>query len=232
MKVSRRERLRAEAVRDIKAIAMKEMAAGGPAAISLRAIAREMGMTAGALYSYFDTRDDLVAALIAEVYTAVAQRLEDARDSRPERDLAGRIVAVGEAYRRWAVGSPDEFRLIYGDPIPGYQAPTNQATQAAEHRACLVLTGLAYAAWPQAKQTQGGGVRWSDLRPEFVALIRKTYPDLSAGAAAMGFRIWGRMYGLVALEVYGHLSAQLAEPGRIYHAELLDLARSLGQPTP
>src|SRR3954454_10793405 len=109
--MSRRDRLRAETSAQIKAIALKLMAGGGPDAISLRAIAREMGMTAGALYSYFRTRDDLVTALIADVYTDFVATVEAARDAAT--GPARRLLAWAEAVRSWSLANPEGFRLIY-----------------------------------------------------------------------------------------------------------------------
>ncbi|MET9259678.1 TetR/AcrR family transcriptional regulator [Amycolatopsis sp. NPDC004079] len=226
---SRRERLRAEASQEIKAIALRLMTEGGPSAISLRAIAREMGMTAGALYGYYATRDDLVNALIAEIYSALAGKEEAARDAVPEDDPEGRVLAVGEAFRDWAVSRPEEFQLIYGDPLPGYQAPEGGAAADAEHRACAVLTGLVADAWPHAsKRLSDDGYDWADFDPGFAAVIRGEFPDLPPAAVALAMRVWGRMHGLVALEVYGHLRPQVLDPGRLYRAELLDLTKTLG----
>jgi len=226
---SRRERLRAEASQEIKAIALRLMTEGGPAAISLRAIAREMGMTAGALYGYYATRDDLINTLIAEVYSSLADAEEAARDTVPEADPVGRVLAVGEAFRDWAIGHPEEFQLIYGDPVPGYQAPEGGAAADAEHRACAVLTGLVAAAWPQAQSLlSDSDYEWSDFEPGFAAVIKESFPGLPPAAVALAMRVWGRMHGLVALEVYGHLRAQVRDPARLYRAELLDLATTLG----
>ncbi len=230
---SRRERLRAEATEEIKAIALKLLAEGGPAAISLRAIAREMGMTAGALYGYYPTRDDLVTALIAEVYGSLADAEEAARDAVPAADPIGRVLAVGEAFRGWAVAHPEEFQLVYGDPVPGYQAPEGGAATDAEHRACAVLTGLVAAAWPRVESSvSDGDYTWSDFEPGFAAVIRSSFPELPPAAVALAMRVWGRMHGLVALEVYGHLQLQVRDPARLYRAELLDLTRTLGLTSP
>lgn len=218
---------------DIKTVALRLMAEGGPDAISLRAIAREIGVTPGALYSYYATRDDLVSALIADVYSALADAQEAARDKVPESDRAGRVLAVGNAYRDWAVAHPAEFRLIYGDPIPGYQGPEGGAAAEAEQRACAVLTGLVAAAWPEAKDRQpAADHRWSDFGPEFVEAIRGKFPDLPPSAVALAMRMWGRMHGLLALEIYGHLHPQVVDPGRLYQIELLDLIGSLGLQAP
>lgn len=226
---SRRERLRAEASQEIKAIALRLMTEGGPAAISLRAIAREMGMTAGALYGYYATRDDLINALIAEVYSSLADAEEVARDAVPEADPVGRVLAVGEAFREWAIRHPEEFQLIYGDPVPGYQAPEGGAAADAEHRACAVLTGLVAAAWPRARSLLSDrDYAWSDFEPDFAAVIKESFPGLPPAAVALAMRVWGRMHGLVALEVYGHLRHQVRDPARLYRAELLDLTATLG----
>ncbi|CAJ59018.1 Putative TetR-family transcriptional regulator [Frankia alni ACN14a] len=227
MKLSRRERLRVETVRDIKEIALRHMAEQGAAGLSLRAIAREMGMTAGALYSYYDTRDDLITALIVDVYDSLAQALEAARRSRPD-DPAGQLEAVGVTYREWAIGRPPEFQLVYGDPIPGYKVRDDGAELAAEHRACGVLIRIVAAAWPANGATPPAGLyTWSDFRPDFAAMARTSFPDFPPDGAALSLRIWGRLHGLVALEVYGHLRPQVNDPARLYRDELRDLCELL-----
>ncbi|WP_324197902.1 TetR/AcrR family transcriptional regulator [Nocardia abscessus] len=226
---SRRERLRAQALEDIKTIAMRLLAEGGPDAISLRAIAREMGMTAGAIYGYYATRDELISTLISDVYTALVDRLEVARDAVAVHDPAGRIVAWAEAVRGWAVERPAEFRLIYGDPVPGYRPPPGGPAAAAELRACTGLVGLAAAAWPRAAATQTtGDCVWSDFDERLAEHVRADFPDLPPDALALALRMWGRMHGLIALEVYGHLRPQTQDPGKLFRAEMRDLVRSLG----
>lgn len=237
MRLSRRERLRAETVREIKEIGLRHMAEGGAAALSLRAIAREMGMTAGALYSYYDTRDDLITALIVDVYDSLARSLEAARREHPDNP-AEQLVAVGVTYREWAVARPPEFQLVYGDPIPGYQVPEEGAELAAEHRACGVLIRIVAAAWPRIAQSRvtrsacaaGEPTQpydWADFRPDFATMARTAFPDLPADAAALSLRLWGRLHGLVALEIYGHLRPQVNDPARLYRDELHDLCALL-----
>jgi AcrR family transcriptional regulator len=227
--VNRRARLRAETSAEIKVVALKLMAAGGPDAISLRAIAREMGMTAGAIYGYYATRDELITTLINDVYTSLVETLEAARDAVPGDDTAGRVLAWGQAFRQWALANPEGFRLIYGDPVPGYQAPEGGPAPGAEQRACAGLTALVAAAWPHAESLQpDGGHRWPDFDAGLVADVRAQFPDLPPAAIALSLRVWGRMHGLVSLEVYGHLRGQTDNPGNIYRVELLDLIGSLG----
>ncbi|WP_242613929.1 TetR/AcrR family transcriptional regulator [Actinomadura roseirufa] len=226
--LTRRERLRAETSQEIKTVALTLMATGGPGAISLRAIAREMGMTANAIYGYFATRDELVTTLINDVHTSLLVALEAARDARPADDAAGRIHAWALAYREWAVANPEGFRLIYGDPVPGYQVPEGGAAPEAEHRTCAGLTGLIALAWPRAGRHQPDGYQWSDFDDELVSTVREEFPGLPPAGVALAVRLWGRMHGLVTLEVYGHLRGQTHDPARIYHDETFDLIKGLG----
>ncbi|WP_308165983.1 MULTISPECIES: TetR/AcrR family transcriptional regulator [Actinomadura] len=231
---SRRDRLRAQASSEIKAIALKLMAEGGPDAISLRAIAREMGMTAGAIYSYFATRDDLVTTLISDVYTSLVETAEAARDAVPAGDPGGRILAWAQAVREWALANPEGFRLIYGDPVSGYQAPAEGPAHEAEQRACTGLTGLVAAAWPQAEPLHRDLRRysWDDFDSGLVANVKVKFPGLPPAAVALSLRVWGRMHGLMALEIYGHLRGLTHESAAIYRDEIIDLIRSLGLPAP
>ncbi len=208
------------------------MAGGGPDAISLRAIAREMGMTAGAIYGYYATRDDLITTLINDVHTSLVDSLETARDQVPTEDPAGRILAWAEVFRSWALAHPEGFRLIYGDPVPGYQAPEGGAAPEAEHRTCAGLTGLVAAAWPTAEALQPpGDYQWSDFDQQLVEISRRDFPALPPAGIALGLRLWGRMHGLVALEVYGHLRGQTHQAAKVYRTEMLSLVSSLGLAT-
>ncbi|GAA3838904.1 TetR/AcrR family transcriptional regulator [Saccharothrix violaceirubra] len=230
---TRRARLKAETAREIKSIALTLMADAGPDAISLRAIAREMGMTAGAIYGYFPTRDDLVTALIDDLYTSLVDRVEAARDALPADDRAGRILAWAQALREWSIANPQGFRLIYDAPVPGYQPPPGGAAAEAGHRACAGLTGLVAAAWLDARAHQSDGDHaWSDFDPRLVEEVRAEFPHLPPAAIALALRVWGRMHGLVSLEIHGHLSVQTREPAKLYRTEIHDLIRSLGLTPP
>ncbi|MEV0828278.1 TetR/AcrR family transcriptional regulator [Nonomuraea rubra] len=226
--LGRRARLRAQTTAEIKAVALKHLSEGGPDAVSLRAIGREMGMSGSAIYSYFETRDALITTLISDIYTSLLDQVEAARDAVAAGDVAGRIMAWGHAVRAWSLANPEGFRLIYGDPVAGYQAPAGGPAPEAAKRACLGLTELAAAAWPHARATQPDtGHQWADFSPALAATVREHLPDLPPAAVALALRLWGRMHGLISLEVYGHLGPQTGDPAKLYHAELLDLVRSL-----
>ncbi|KOV58179.1 TetR/AcrR family transcriptional regulator [Streptomyces sp. MMG1121] len=225
----RRERLRAETTAEIKKVALELMASGGPDAITLRAIAREMGMTANAIYGYFATRDDLVTALINNVYTSLADTVDAAWDAAPVPDPAARIEAWARAFRDWALANPEGFRLIYGDPVRGYRPPEGGAAPEAAHRVCTGITALAAAAWPHAEpRYKDSDFVWSDFDPGLLDKVRPAFPDLPPAAVALALRIWSHLHGLVSLEIYGHLQTQAVSPEKLYHEELAQLIRALG----
>ncbi|MFH8470739.1 TetR/AcrR family transcriptional regulator [Streptomyces sp. NPDC017991] len=228
--LTRRERLRASTLQEIKTIASRFLAEDGAGMLSLRAIAREMGMTPAALYTYYDTRDDLLGALAADAYTALAEALERARDALPVEDAAGRLVAHGLAYREWALAHPHEFRLLYGETPAGHPAsPSFQSAAEAEHRLCLGLLGLVAAAWPLSDAPQDAeDYAWEDFDAGFVPWARAAYPELPPAALAVTLRVWGRLHGLVALEAAGVLGPRARDTARLCADDLRDLARSLG----
>ncbi|WP_308404900.1 TetR/AcrR family transcriptional regulator [Streptomyces sp. 35G-GA-8] len=226
--MSRRERLRQETSQEIKAIALRQLAEGGPGAISLRGIARDMGMTARAIYSYFPTRNDLITALITGIAASLTEAVEAASNAVPDTDPGGRLMAWGQALREWAVAHPESFRLFYGHPIPGYEPPEEGPVERTARRVCRELTRLVAVAWPHARHHQPEDTSWSDLHPDYVAKIQADLPDVPPAAAALALRVWGRMHGLVALEIDGHIHPVAGNPAALHHAEMLDLVRSLG----
>jgi AcrR family transcriptional regulator len=224
----RRERLRAETTAEIKEVALELMASGGPDAITLRAIAREMGMTANAIYGYFATRDDLVTTLINDVYTALADTVDSAWEAAPAQEPAARIEAWARAFRGWALAHPEGFRLIYGDPVPGYRSPEGGAAPDAARRVCTGITALAAAAWPYAEHRYADSdFTWSDFDVDLLDKVRPAFPDLPPAAVALALRIWSRLHGLVSLEIYGHLRTQTLSPDKLFREELTQLIRTL-----
>lgn len=233
--LSRRERLRQETTAEITSVALGLISSCGPDAVSLRAIAREMGMTANAIYSYFPTRDDLVTSLIGDLYASLVDALESARDAEPADDTAGRLLAWAEAFRSWSLANPCGFRLIYGDPVPGYRAPEGGPAPEAHGRALAGLTGLVAAARPTVEPPRPGDPGaddWSGLDPDLVATARERVPDLQPAVVVLALRVWARLHGLIAFEVYGHLGTRTREAGRAYADDVRDLLRSLGLTPP
>ncbi|MEU6972572.1 TetR-like C-terminal domain-containing protein [Kitasatospora aureofaciens] len=119
--------------------------------------------------------------------------------------------------------------MIYGDPVSGYRPPADGPAPEAAKRACLGLAGLVAAAWPHARALQDDpSAQWADFSADLAATFREQHPDLPPAAVALALRVWGRMHGLIALELHGHLGPQAHHPDQLYRRELLDLVRSLG----
>ncbi|MGH3427517.1 MAG: TetR/AcrR family transcriptional regulator [Terriglobales bacterium] len=225
----RRDTSRVETVKKIKAIALRMITDGGTDAVSLRAIARAMGVTTATIYDYYSSKEVLLSALVDDVYASLVATLEAARDTEPHDDVAGRILSWADAFREWAIKNPHSFRLIYGDSARRHQQGPSCAAATAERRICADLTDLATAAWSRAEKSQSIEIHnWSDFDPGLADDIKAAHPDTPAAVAAVALRMWGRMHGLVALEVSGNLRAQTAKPAKLYRVEMLDLITSLG----
>ncbi|GAA1584913.1 TetR/AcrR family transcriptional regulator [Kribbella hippodromi] len=223
---TRRARLRAQTAAEIKEVALRALTEHGAAGISLRAIARDMGMTAGAIYSYFDTRDALITALVADIHNSLADAELAAYTAARAGDPAAQLRAVATAYREWAVANVAEFQLIYGDPIPGYQMPADGPAREAAHRACVLLTGIVALGWKPGARADA--LTWADLDPVLVTEVRAAYPSLPPAGLALSIRLWARIHGLVTLEIYGHLTNLTPRPDVVFAADLDALLEDLG----
>jgi AcrR family transcriptional regulator len=227
-RLPRRARVRQATVEEIKAVARAQMAAEGTAAVTLRAIAREMGMTAPALYRYFGSRDELVTALVTDAYDALADAMEAAVAEVPASGHADRMLAAFAAFRRWGLEHPTEFALIFGSPIPGYRAP--EATRPAGER----YTGLLLRLLAEAHGA--GALRGRlDLRVppalerQLVAFReRQGVADLPVPVLAFALSAWVRLHGVVALEVFGHLRPAVGDGAPLFEQEVGAILRQAG----
>jgi AcrR family transcriptional regulator len=227
--LTRRERLRNATTAEIKEIARRRMAEQGTAAISLRAIAREMGMSAPGLYRYFASRDDLITALILDDYNALADAIESARDALASEAYADRLYAAFIAYRDWALAHPVNYQLILGNPIPGYHAPI-EATLPAARRTMKIFVGLLEGAW-LAGQAQLPP-QYAELPPELAGrLVGWSEYDgyhVPPGALALTLATWGKIHGLISLELFGHVGPIIGDAGQMYRFEVRIALEGLG----
>jgi AcrR family transcriptional regulator len=238
--VSRRERLRAATVDEIMQTARRLLVEDGSAAITLRAIARSIGLTAPALYRYFPSLDELVNALCAELYDELSDHLEQARDACPADDVTGRLYAVCRAFRRWSVAHPAEFGLMFGSPVPGVDTDPATAHQPdtpaheAGARFAGVFAALFAELWLRAPfPVPDAAAMAPGLRTQLEGYLANLGANLPAGAAQLFLSCWIRLYGMVALEVFGHLHFALSDPEPMFEAELALAARQLGaEPRP
>jgi AcrR family transcriptional regulator len=227
--LSRRDRVRAATVTEIKDTARRILVADGPDGLSLRAIAREMGMTAPALYRYFPSREDLIGALIADLYDELTATLAAATATAGADPRAG-ITAASWAFRAWALAHPREFGLLFGSPIPGIDAHSDDSPAGlASERFGQVFGDLVariYLAdpFPVPAEDEMDPVLRRQLRDWCSALP----VELPIGAGQVFLSCWIRLYGMVAMEVFGHLQFALPDAEPLFEAELRDLAVKLG----
>jgi AcrR family transcriptional regulator len=197
-----RERRRAETVQEIKAAALEQLAEGGPGGLSLRGVARAVGMTVQSLYHYFDSRDELLTALVIDGHRALAAAVADAAAASRGRPQAERLWAASNAYRRWALANRPAFLLLYGTPVPGYEPPSREEVITASVSLAEPFLDVVFDGW-SAEQLAG-----LPLQPgaERLAEVDTAKVPLPAGALAVFYELRAQMHGLVMLELVGHLA--------------------------
>jgi AcrR family transcriptional regulator len=208
----------------IKETAWKQIAEYGAPALSLRAIARDLKITAPAIYNYFPDRDALVTALIIDAYKSFGDSQLAARDAIPAGKVVARLKAIGVAYRIWAHSYPQRYQLIFGTPIPGYEAPLLEVLpSAARSLSALVsvveqlrVTGtLAVRAFPQVK---------GEYKASFETW-KKYGGDVDMLSMSVAMVIWSRVHGIVSLEIANNLPPFGAKGDELYLFELESIAR-------
>jgi AcrR family transcriptional regulator len=205
-----RERARAELTREIKEEARRQLAASGAQGLSLRSVARELGMVSSALYRYFASRDELLTALIIDAYDALGAAAESASDALPAPDIRGRWRVTCGAIRDWALANPHEYALIYGSPVPGYQAP--QATVASAIRVVRVMGGiLADAGSPAGR----AGARReqaplpAELARQVATVAEAIAPGVDDGVLTRALIAWTQLFGMISFELFGQFVGSL-----------------------
>ncbi|MFJ8806550.1 TetR/AcrR family transcriptional regulator [Streptomyces sp. NPDC102490] len=203
--VSLRERRRTAAALEILDAAEQHIAEHGPAALSLRAVARGLGMTVQALYHYFPNRNALVTALITKAYGDLADALQAAADGAGEDSRAPRPVVVSEAYRDWGVAHPEHFQLLYGTPLRYYAAPAEGPTTQAVRRMGAIFQRELFAGFTPAQLAAAEVPPLSaPYREQLGMLPVHAQGDLPPAAVSLFLSAWGHVHGLVVLEVFGH----------------------------
>lgn len=227
--VRRRDRIRASTIEEIKSTAWRQMTQVGAAALSLRAVAREMGTTASSLYRYFAGRDDLVAELVADGFASLADTLEAAYAASAGADAGSRWLALAHAHRRWALGHPTEYSLIYGTPIPGYQAPDRRAADQLLRAVSVLfrcmIDGIAAGEFEVGRLEQDISPQ---LRKRLVTWQRGKDVDLPPTALAACLLAWTQLHGVLGLELFGHLPPPLVPADALFDQQMRDVVRRFG----
>ena len=192
---SLRERRRADTVAEIKAAALGLLATGGPEALTLRAVAREVGVSVQALYHYFDSRDALITALVTDAFIGLTDAVR--AGGAAGRTRTERLVGAGLAYRQWAHDHRPAFLLALGAPLPDYTAPECGPTTEAAGRMGAAFQEIVFDGW-SAEDLAG-------LAPGGSAPVDQTIKGLPPGARQLFVLGWASLHGFVVLEAQGHL---------------------------
>ncbi|MGO4805876.1 TetR/AcrR family transcriptional regulator [Arthrobacter sp. 2MCAF15] len=205
-----RERARAQTVTDIVRLGREHLALHGAAALSLRAVARDLGVVSSAVYRYVESREELLTLLLIDAYNELGDEVDAAVGALPEADFAGRFAALGRAVRDWALREPARYALLFGSPVPGYQAPAERTTGPGT-RVITKLIGILDGAFRAGKLSAAGrpgpavaaGLAGdlAKIRAEFGLAV----PD---GLLARGTLAWTSLFGAVSFEVFGQYGAE------------------------
>jgi AcrR family transcriptional regulator len=209
--------------------------------VSLRAIAREMGMTAPGLYRYFDSHEELLRHVCAGMFTELARDIHQAieaagplepPDPTPDQvaaKLTLKMVAACREFRRWALNHKAEFALLFGVPLPGLNDGRNDIAD----ECALVFAGTFFALFLELWRTAPFGVPAPEqidpgLRDQLSRYRDALSTDIPVGAVLVFLRCWTVLYGAVAMEVFGHLSFALEDAAPMFEMTLGDLATLVG----
>ncbi len=210
-----RERARAEITEEILTVARRHLATDGAAGLSLRAVARELGMVSSGIYRYVASRDELLTRLIVEAYDALGAVAEDAARASARRAPAQRWVVTGAAIRAWALERPQEYALLYGTPVPGYVAPADTIAPAA--RVTMALIGIVADARRAGRLQEVPPVEVPVAVRADAARLREEGIDLPADVLVRVVAAWTQLFGLVTFELFGQTHGAITA-----HAELFD----------
>ncbi|MEU8384659.1 TetR/AcrR family transcriptional regulator [Streptosporangium sp. NPDC048865] len=222
-----RERVRAELTREIADVARRQLAVDGASGLSLRAVAREMGMASSAVYRYFPSRDDLLTTLIIDGYNAVGEAVESADAAVPPGDHGGRWIAVCHAVRDWALAHPHEYALLYGSPVPGYRAPQDTVPAALRD---TVVYGRIISEAHRAGALHPPGAD-PPVPPSFAgdaARVRELMPGVPDDVVARSLIAWTGLFGWVGFELFGQFDNVILDRATAFDHAMRCQARTLG----
>ncbi|MEZ0072159.1 TetR/AcrR family transcriptional regulator [Planotetraspora sp. GP83] len=222
-----RERVRAELVREITDIARRHLATEGAGGLSLRAVARDMGMVSSAIYRYFPSRDDLLTALIIDGYNAIGEAVEEADAACARDDFAGRWLAVCRAVRHWALARPHEYALLYGSPVPGYRAPEDTIEPASRD---TVVYGRIISEAFQAGRLSPPEICPSppDVLSSDAEAVRTLMPDVSDDVVTRAITAWTGLFGMVNFELFGQFNNVITHRDELFDHNIACLGRLVG----
>jgi AcrR family transcriptional regulator len=226
-----RERVREEMTAEILAVAREHLADEGAAALSLRSVARDLELAPSALYRYFDGRDALLSALIMAAYESLAAEAERAADEATRKagsSDAERWLEVPRAMRRWALEHPHEWGLIFGTPVPGYEAPQDTVEPYARVASALARPAVEAKSAGRLRADAPVGAASETLRKAVAPVAEGLSLDLPVEMVVRFVQAWSTLVGVISLEVFGHWRNTILDPEAFFEVTVRTLAEDLG----
>jgi AcrR family transcriptional regulator len=209
--------------------ARARLAAEGAAGLSLREVARDVGLVSSAVYRYVSSRDELLTLLIVEAFDSLGEDVERAEGARTRADLHGRFRAACTAARSWALAHPHQWALVYGTPVSGYEAPESTiepATRVAAVLARILVDAHRTGRLQPVAVSSVRSVRRGWDRERMAALM----PGVPEPAALRGLITWTALYGHIGFELFHQFGPVLADPDRAFVTVVDELAAAAGLP--
>lgn len=229
-----RQLARAATAARITDVARSQLAEVGASGLSLRAVAREMGLASSALYRYFPHRDALLTALIIDAYDALGAAGERsyAAAARAGTDPGGQWLRVCRACRRWALAHPHEFALVYGSPVPGYAAPADTVGPATRVPRLLARVLRAAAAADVLMPPRQPVPKVPLVTAQVLAIAGPAPPQPFADLIERSLVLWVVLMGALSFELFGHLEGVVSHRGAWFDAAMAVAAEGVGLPVP
>jgi AcrR family transcriptional regulator len=211
-----RERYRAQVRAEVKQAALAQLAQAGPGGISISAIGKQLGVSGPALYRYFASRDELLTELVIAAYDDLANALTAATSHVSSPGPRAKLDALASAYRSWALAQPHRYQLLFGPPLPGYDAHAQRLIDAAQKSMNLLLDILGEAG-------DRAPIPPQPLASQLAAWAQPHHPGIDPAAALRAVLIWSRLHGIVSLEITGNYASMGLDPGQLFETQLATL---------
>lgn len=224
---TRRERLHRDTSREIVETGRRLLASGGAEAITLRAIGREMGTTAPALYRYFANREDLLQHVVSDVYDELTARIRAAGEGEP--DLSRRILATCRAFRNWARANERQYAMILGTPLEAIDHNSNEMTSAAAQRFGSVFVELFIELWHRSPFPISADEDIEPvLRRQLAEFCERDGLEMPLGTVLVFLHCWERLQGCISQEAFGHFYFALPDGEAFFEDMLRELSEAVG----
>lgn len=220
---SMRERYRAQVRREVKEAALRQLANSGPGGLSISAIGKQLGVSGPALYRYFASRDDLLTELVIDAYQDLANALTAAVRQVPGHNPRNRFEALAIAYRHWAVAEPHRYRLLFGPPLPGYDAHAKRLVEASWGAMAELFDVL------RDFRPVGLRKRSEPLTAELTAWARQGGQRIDPDTALHAVLIWSQLHGIVSLEITGNFTSMGIPADQLFEIQLTAIMATLAR---